>query len=45
LLASNTSDWEFNYNYLSDRIEESTEVELLDLIPAYLALQNKYINK
>ncbi|MCF6269841.1 MAG: peptidylprolyl isomerase [Melioribacteraceae bacterium] len=44
LLAANTSDWEFNYEYLSERIEESNEIELLDLLPAYLALQNKYIN-
>jgi len=44
LLASKTSDWEFNYDFLSDRIEESNEIELLDLLPAYLALQNKYIS-
>lgn len=44
LLSSNTSDWEFNYDFLIDRIEESKEVELLDLLPAYLALQNKYLS-
>lgn len=44
LLTTNTSDWEFNYEYLGDRIEKSNEVELLDLLPAYLALQNKYLN-
>ncbi len=44
LLASNNSDWEFNFDYLSDRIRESSEVELLDLLPAYLELQRKYIN-
>ena len=44
LLTANTSDWEFNYDFLNDRIEESNEVELLDLLPAYLALQIKYIN-
>ncbi|MDA3859644.1 MAG: peptidylprolyl isomerase, partial [Melioribacteraceae bacterium] len=27
-----------------DRIEESNEIELLDLLPAYLALQNKFVN-
>ena len=44
LLATKTSDWELNYEYLKDRIEKSNEVELLDLLPAYLALQNKYLN-
>lgn len=44
LIETKTSDWEFNYGYLGDRIEESDEVELLDLLPAYLALQNKYLN-
>lgn len=44
LLSSNTSDWDFNYDFLIDRIEESNEVELLDLLPAYLALQNKYLS-
>ncbi len=44
LLASSSSDWKFNYEYLSERIEESNEVELLDLLPAYLVLQNKYLN-
>jgi len=44
LLSSNTSDWDFNYDYLLERIPESNEIEYLDLLPAYLALQNKYIN-
>ncbi len=44
LLASNNFDWEFNFDFLSDRIKESSEVELLDLLPAYLELQRKYIN-
>ena len=44
LLSANTSDWEFNYNYLSDNIEDRSEIELLNLLPAYLALQNKFIN-
>ncbi len=44
LLASNYSDWEFNFDYLSDRIKESNEIELLDLLPAYIVLQRKYIN-
>ena len=44
LMAANLSAWDFQYDYLQDRIEESNEVELLDLLPAYLALQNKFIN-
>lgn len=43
LLATNDSDWEFKYNYLSKIMEESNEIELLDLLPAYLAIQNKYV--
>ncbi len=44
LLATNYSNWEFNFDYLNDRIKESNEIELLDLLPAYLVLQRKYIN-
>ena len=44
LLESKTSDWEFNYQYLSNRIKNSNEIELLDLLPSYLALQNKFIS-
>jgi len=40
-LKENIFDWKFNYNYLNDKIKESNEIELLDLLPAYLALQNK----
>jgi cyclophilin family peptidyl-prolyl cis-trans isomerase len=43
MMANNKSDWEFNYEYLIDRIPESSEVELLDLLHAYLILQNKFI--
>lgn len=42
LMALNPSDWKYNYSYLLDKIPESSEVELLDLLPAYLALQDKY---
>ena len=44
LLKTNTNDWSFNFDYLSERIAESSEVDLLDLLPAYLELQNKYLN-
>lgn len=44
-LTSNLNDVDFNYDYLTDRIEESNEIELLDLLPALLALQNRFLNE
>jgi len=44
LLADNISNPEFNFKYLNERIINSSEIELLDLLPAYLTLQNKYLN-
>lgn len=44
LLGSNSSEVEFNFKYLNERIGKSNEVELLDILPAYLSLQNKYSN-
>ena len=43
-MAQKLSDWDFQYDYLEDRIEDSSEIELIDMLPAYLALQNKFIN-
>lgn len=43
LLKNDNSNSKFNFNYLKDRIAQSSEIELLDLLPAYLELQNKYL--
>ncbi len=45
VLAANNSDTEFNYDYLTDNISESNEVELLDLLPALLSLQTRFLNE
>ncbi len=44
MMANNVTDPKFNYEYLIEQIPESNEAELLDLLPAYLALQNNFIN-
>lgn len=45
VLAANNSDTEFNYDYLTDNISESDEVELIDLLPALLSLQTRFLNE
>jgi cyclophilin family peptidyl-prolyl cis-trans isomerase len=42
LPGSNSSELEFKFKYLNKRIGKSNEVELLDILPTYLSLQNKY---
>lgn len=44
-LTNSLNDVDFNYDFLTDRIEESNEIELLDLLPALLALQNRFLNE
>lgn len=44
-LTNNINDVDYNYDYLTDRIDESNEVELLNLLPALLALQNRLLNE
>ena len=45
VLTINNTDTDFNYDYLTDYISESDEVELLDLLPAFLSLQTRYLNE
>lgn len=45
VLITNHSDTEFNYDYLTDNISESNEIEMLDLLPALLSLQTRFLNE
>ena len=45
VLTDNLLDTDFNYDFLTDRIDESNEVALLDLLPALLSLQNRFLNE
>ncbi len=45
VLKENIKDSDFNFEYLTDQISESSEAELLDLLPALLAIQNRFLNE
>ncbi len=45
VLATNNTDTDFNYDYLTDDISDKNEVELLDLLPALLSLQTRFLNE
>jgi len=44
LLRSNIQNPEWNFEYLTDNIDDATEIELLDLLPPLIELQNHFLN-
>ncbi|MCK5087949.1 MAG: peptidylprolyl isomerase, partial [Melioribacteraceae bacterium] len=44
LLRSNIQNPEWNFEYLTDNIDDAAEIDLLDLLPALLELQNHFLN-
>ncbi|MCK5456563.1 MAG: HEAT repeat domain-containing protein, partial [Melioribacteraceae bacterium] len=45
VLTNNLLDTDFNYDFLTDNIEDRSEIELHNLLPALLALQNRFLNE